>query len=70
MDLEGKEEVEGWSDEELTKLKREVENIIAEKVRKVLKSGKYGHFTDVLAGILVHLAVDYINLSREIGGEI
>ncbi len=47
-----------------------MEKIIAEKIDKVLKNGRYGHFADVLAGVLAHLAVDHIRLNREIGGEI
>ncbi len=70
LDLEGKEEIEGWDEEKIMKLKREIEKIIADKSEKVLKGGKYGHYVDVLAGILVYLAVDHIKLNREIGGEI
>jgi hypothetical protein len=70
LNLEGREEVEGWDEKRLKQLKEEMEKIIAEKTDKVLKNGRYRHFADVLAGVLAHLAVDYIRLNREIGGEI
>jgi len=70
LNLEGREEVEGWDEKRLKQLKEEMEKIIAEKTDMVLKNGRYGHFADVLASVLAHLAVDYIRLNREIGGEI
>lgn len=62
------EEVRNWNKQELDLLRSKIEEIIKEKADEVLKSGNYTHFAEVLAKIVILLAIEEIKHIREIDG--
>ncbi len=66
LDKLPKNNVRDWDKDKLDLLRDKIEGIIKEKADKALKSGNHTHFTEVLAKILILLAIEEVKHLREL----